>query len=387
VSLFRRQQRATTAAEYIPSRGAVAPTSITVTNDTALRHSAVWACLRTRANLISTLPVDQYRRVGGIQVEVPKQKILVTPGGDRVDICEWLYSTQIDLDRSGNAFGLITERDGFNFPSRIDLVPLSAVAVRVRAGEIVNYRIDGKDFSPDNVWHEKQYTIGGFPLGLSPVAYAAWSIGEYLSVQDFALDWFSNSTVPAGHLKNTARTLSESQAARHKETFLSNVKSGQPWVTGSDWDYQPLQAANQTTSWIEAKQYSVSDIARFFDVPGDLIDAVISGGTKITYANITQRNLQFLILHLAPAIIRREAALTRIVPQPRYIKFNTNALLRMDPMTQAQMFQLRINSRTLAPSEARAFYDEQPFTDAQLAEFDRLFGNPAAKAALPFGGN
>jgi HK97 family phage portal protein len=228
--------------------------------------------------------------------------------------------------------------------------------------------------------------VAGLPLGLSPVAYAAWSIGEYLSIQDFALEWFGNSTVPAGHLKNTGRTLTEDQAQRHKSTFLSNVSSGQPWVTGMDWEYQPLQAVNQTTSWIEAKEYSIADIARFFDVPGDMIDAVINGGSKITYANITQRNLQFLILHLAPAIIRRETALSRIVPQPRYIKFNTNALLRMDPETQASVIATRIKSRTLAPSEARALYDEQPFTESQVKEFTTLFGDPNAKAALPFGG-
>lgn len=387
MSLFRRQTaRTLTAADYIPQRASVSTSKVAVTNDSALRHSAVWACLRTRANLISTLPVDQFRRVNGVQVEVSKQTLLVNPGGENVDMCEWLYSTQFDLDRAGNAFGLITERDGFGFPSRIDLIPLSAVSVKVRGGQIVKYKIDGKDTDPKNIWHEKQYTVAGLPLGLSPIAYAAWSIGEYLSIQDFALEWFGNSTVPAGHLKNNARTLSEDQAARHKSTFLANVSSGQPWVTGMDWEYKPLQAVNQTNSWIEAKEYSIADIARFFDVPGDMVDAVINGGSKITYANITQRNLQFLILHLAPAIIRRETALSRIVPAPRYVKLNTNALLRMDPQTQAEVLKMRIDSRTLAPSEARLLYDEQPFTESQLAEFKTLFGDPNAKAALPFGG-
>ena len=92
-----------------------------VTNDTAMRHSAVWACLRLRADLVSTMPVDVYRRVAGVQVEVPTPPVLVTPGGERVGIQEWLYSSQFDLDRGGNCFGLITAKDGLGFPARIDL--------------------------------------------------------------------------------------------------------------------------------------------------------------------------------------------------------------------------------------------------------------------------
>ena len=386
MSLFK-QRAGTTATELIPARTSGSTRGgVVVTNETALRHSAVWACLRLRANLISTMPVDLYRRIDGIQFELTKPKLLVMPGGDKVDMAEWLYSTQVDLDRSGNCFGLITERDGFNLPARIDLLSLGSVSVVVKNGEIVNYRIDGELVGPRNVWHERQYTVAGLCVGLSPVAYAAWSIGEYLSIQDFALDWFGNSTVPVAHLKNTsARTLSEPQAQALKERFQSNVKAGQPWVTGNDWEYNPLQAANQQTDWIEGKQYGIADIARFFDCPGDLIDAAVSSG-NITYANVTQRNLQFLIQNLNPAVIRREGALTRASAQGRYVKLNTNALLRMDPETQAKVIAARIDSRTLAPSEARAIYDMTPFTEAQVAEFKTLFGDPAAKAALPIGG-
>src|SRR4051812_9290777 len=283
--------------------------TVTVNNETALRHSAVWACLRLRANLVSTMPVDLYRRVNGHQVEMPKPAVLVNPGGARVGIREWLYSTQFDLDRAGNCFGLITERDGRNNPARIDLLPLGDVSVIVKGGEVTGYRVSGEVLSPDKVWHEKQYTVAGLHVGLSPAAYAAWSIGEYLSIQDFALDWFGNSTAPAAQLKNTGMVLTEEQALHHKAVFQASVQAGQPWVTGKDWEYDPLTVANQANDWIEGKQYGISDIARFFDCPGDLIDAIVAGAST-PYANTPQRTLQFLIMPLQPAIPRRERALT-----------------------------------------------------------------------------
>jgi HK97 family phage portal protein len=388
VSLFRRREvSGPTADQMIPDRPGTGSGMAAVTNETALRHSAVWACLRLRANLISTMPVDLYRRVDGIQVEVPKPPVLVTPGGDEIEMPEWMYSSQFDLDRAGNTVGLITAKDGLGFPARIELVPIGDVAVRMRKGK-KTYRIGGKIYQPNEVWHEKQYTVAGLPVGLSPVAYAAWSISEYLSIQQFALDWFSGGAIPNAHLKNTAKQLTPEQADGAKQRFKAAVMNRDLFVTGNDWDYEMIQAEHAGADWIAAKQASIGDIARYFDCPSDLIDAAVSG-SSVTYANMTQRNLQFLVMSLGPAVKRREDALSRLTSRPRFVKLNTNALLRMDPQTQAAVLKTQIDGRMIAPSEARAFYDRMPFTEEQLAEFDRLFGKgttPAPTTATPQGG-
>lgn len=357
-----------------------------VTNDSALRQSAVWACLRLRADLVSTFPIDVYRKVQGLQVEVPKPPVLVTPGGSEVGIKEWMYSTEFDLDRAGNCFGIITERsgvigpDGRGLPGRVDLVELGTVTVRATGSQITKFKIGGKDYDPWDVWHEKQYTVAGLPLGLSPVAYAAWSIEESLNAQQFARDWFGAGIVPSGTLKNTSKTVDKRQAREVKDGFRAAVSNGDLFVHGVDWEYKPIQAVNQQAQFIEAQQYSNGDIARFFGVPGDLIDAAVSG-SSVTYANISQRNLQFLIMNLGPAVGRREDTFSRkLVSGPRYVKLNTDALLRMDPQTRASTIASQINSRTLAPSEARALEDRAPFTEDQLAEFDRLFGSRSVPA-------
>jgi HK97 family phage portal protein len=385
VSLFRRRDHAgQTADQMIPPRPGTSGGTAAVTNETALRHSAVWACLRLRANLISTMPVDVYRRVDGIQVEVPKPPVLVTPGGDEVEMPEWMYSSQFDLDRAGNTVGLITAKDGLGFPARIELAPIGDVAVRMRKGK-KTYRIGGKIYQPEEVWHEKQYTVAGLPVGLSPVAYAAWSISEYLSIQQFALDWFSGGAIPNAHLKNTAKQLTPEQADGAKQRFKAAVMNRDLFVTGNDWDYEMIQAEHAGADWIAAKQASIGDIARYFDCPSDLIDAAVSG-SSVTYANMTQRNLQFLVMSLGPAVKRREDALSRLTSRPRFVKLNTNALLRMDPQTQAAVLKTQIDGRMIAPSEARALYDRMPFTEDQLAEFDRLFGKgttPTPTTATP----
>jgi HK97 family phage portal protein len=381
--VFAREASITSPEELLAAqRGLRNGGGVAVNNDTALRHSAVWACLRLRADLISTMPIDVYRRVQGVQVEMPKPPVLVSPGGQRVGAQEWLYSTQVDLDRAGNAFGVISERsgvpgpDGHALPARIDLVALSDVTVRAKGAQITKYIVAGTEYEPWEVWHERQYTVAGLPFGLSPIAYAAWSIEESLNAQQFARDWFGGGAIPIAELKNAAKKIDPVEAKIVKDRFKAAISTGDLFVTGNDWEYKPIQAVAEQSAFIEARQFGLTDIARFFGCPSDLIDAVVSTG-HITYASITQRNLQFLTLHLGPAVARREDALTRgVVPGPRYVKLNRSALLAMDPEARARTVHARIASRTLAPSEARELEDLPPFTEAQLAEFDRLFGSP-----------
>ncbi|MFG2899533.1 phage portal protein [Streptomyces zaomyceticus] len=353
---------------------------IPITNETAMRHSAVWACLRLRADLVSTMPVDVYRKVDGIQVEVPKPPVLVTPGGAQVGIQEWIYSSQVDLDRAGNAFGLITERsgvigpDGRGLPARIDLLALGDVTIRGRGSEITKYIVGGTEYEPWEVWHEKQYTIAGMPLGLSPVAYAAWTLEEALSAQQFARDWFAGGAVPMAELKNTAKTINPDQAKVAKDMFNASVANGDLFVHGNDWEYKAIQAVASQSSFLEAREFAMTDIARFFGCPADMIDAAVSG-SSITYASITQRNLQFLIMNLGPAVARREGAFSRgLVSGPRVVKLNSDALLRMDPEARARTIAAQIISRTLTPDEGRALDNRPPLTDADYAQFAKLFG-------------
>ena len=377
---FTRDAQITSPEDLLAQSRERRSSRVHVTNDTALRNAAVWACLRLRADLVSSFPIDVYRYVDGIQVEVPKPPVLVSPGGLEVGIKEWMYSTEFDLDRGGNCFGIITERsgvigpDGRGLPGRIDLVELGSVTIRGNGATITKFVINGKEYEPWEVWHEKQYTVAGFPLGLSPVAYAAWTIEETLSAQQFARDWFAAGAVPLAELKNTAKVVDKDQARIAREQFKAAVDSSGLFVHGVDWEYKPIQAVASQSAFLEAREYGASDIARFFGVPGDLIDAAVSG-SSVTYANISQRNLQFLIMNLGPAVGRREDAFSRkLVSGPRFVKLNTDALLRMDPEARARTIGARITNRTLAPSEARALDNLPPFTEDQLAEFDRLFG-------------
>jgi HK97 family phage portal protein len=358
-----------------------------VSPDSAMRSSAVWACLRMRADMVSTTPLNQYRKVGSVEFPIPSSPFLLDPGGKGRGVEDWLYASQMDLDRSGNAIGTILARDGQGLPAVVELAAADKVGILGKGDTITKFRINGTLYEPGDVWHERQYVVPGIPLGLSPIAYGAYSIGNYLSAQEFVSNWFTGggASMPSGHLKNTGKILVDEEAQKIKARFRASVASGDVFVSGEDWEFTPVDVTGEGAAFLQTMQYGIADIARFMGLPADLIDAVGSKGT-ITYANVVQRNLQALIWYLQPVFERREAALSRATPKPRFVKFGTDAILRMDPPTRGAMLNAAIAAKRLAPSEARAQDNLPPFTPAQIQEFHDLgiVADPAASVASPF---
>ncbi len=226
--LFREsQRREATLDALLATRGLStrAGAASVVGPKKALKHSVVWGATRLRADLVSLMPVDVYRKVGRVGVEVPKPGVLVAPSsvaeGHPMGIGEWMYSSQTALDRTGNSVGIIRETDALGKPARIDLVDPDEVSFRCKGGRIVEYRVSGELVDAKYIWHERQFTVAGIPFGLSPIAAAALSLTAGLSAQEWAVAWFENGANPSAHLKNEAKVLAAGEAERIKRATAS----------------------------------------------------------------------------------------------------------------------------------------------------------------------
>jgi len=377
MSLFRQRGATSPANELLADRTAGRAAAAKVTTDQARRQSVVWAATRLRADLVSLMPVDAFRKssaAGGLAVEVPKPRVLVEPAeiadGHPMPIGEWMYSSQVSLDSSGNSFGVIRKTDALGLPAQIELVAVEDVVVKIKGGRITEYRIGGEKTDARHVWHERQFTVAGLPIGLSPITYAAMALAGGISAQEFALDWFANGAVPGAPLKNEEKVLDTRQAEITRSRFKAAVQAGDVFVSGKDWTYNPISAKAAESSFIEQMRYTDQDLCRFLGVPGDMVDVATEGG-HITYANVTQRNLQLLTMNLGAPIKRREDALSRLVPGDRYVKLNRAAVLAMDEKTRAELFKLRIQSRTMTPDEARPPEGRATPTRAAYAQIGR----------------
>jgi HK97 family phage portal protein len=351
-----------------------------VSRKRAMQNSIMWSATRLRANLISSLPLQVLKDYAGSAVPavMTKPRVLITPyewaTGHPMHISEFMYQTQTDLDREGNTFGVILERDGNRLPSKVLPVPVREVTLVHKNCEILGYLIGGVFYEPDQVWHERQYSTSDFPLGLSPIAHAAFSLESSVSAQEFALGWFRSGATPSALLTNKTAKVIDTEAEVAKRRWDATTSNGEIVVLGKDWEYTQVSSGAKAAQFLEQINASDVEIARFMDAPADLLDLHPSG-QSITYANITERHLQFLVLSLGPAIQRRETALGRLTLGDRYVKANTDAFLRMDPAARNEQLRLNKAARIATVTETRALLNLPPLTAAQIAEI-------AADAAL-----
>jgi HK97 family phage portal protein len=377
------KQRANSLADYGITRSSSRKTG-PISKSAAMSASAVWAATMLRAELISTLPIDVFKRLPGSDVLRPmvRPSVLISPDswgdGQPMSIVEWLAATQLDLDRFGNAFAIITSRDGNNLSRELRLVDARDVTVTGKGGQVTSYRVGDKSYEPRDIWHERQYVESGSPIGLSPIAAGARTLAAHLSALEFSLDWYSRGASPSMIVQNTTKDLEDGESNKIKRRITASMRDGEPAVFGKSWEVQIKNARATDVAFLEMIDHSVVEIARFFRVPARVIDAVVSG-QSVTYANLSQDMLHFLVLYLGPVITRRELALSRLVPGDRFVKLNSEAVLRMDPVTRRTLLMAEYLADVKTQDEVRALENLGPMPKS--ADTDKSLAARAAAAA------
>lgn len=355
------------------------------TQDTALRNSVWWACLMLRADVLSSFPLDVFRpAAGGLLTPVTRPGEFFSTPAPGLDRTEYMFGTSMDLDRYGNSVDIIRGRNAYGKITEIEPVTMgSQVRAVVNGAKVVKWRIGQEEYDPSDIWHQKQYTVKGQPLGLPTLAYSAYTMGIYNSAQQFALDWFGLGASPRGVLKsNKSDNVSASVRHAAKDQFKAATMAGDIFVTGREWEWTPAAADSMSPNFLAQQAESSRDVCRFLGVSASMVDVEVSTG-NITYANITQANLQWLITKIGPATERMQRSwTTHCTPEPWVVKFNTDALLRMDPQTRSTVLLAQLAAKAKTPTEVRALDNLPPYTPDQIAELDLFasMGKPAPVA-------
>lgn len=344
-------------------------------NELALTLSTVWACVRLRAELVSTFPIEVWAtRTGedGIDrlITRPTPKVLSKPGGERVDIVEWLYGSTVSLDMRGNFFGHIVARDANGIPTQIESLDPDFVNVYLDDAGAIQYRVNGRKVAdPATIWHERQNVWPGSVVGMSTISYAARSMGISIAAERFGSDWFRDGAHPSSVLMSD-QPIDESQAKTIKTKVLAALRGNrEPLVLGAGLKYAAMQVSPDESQFLATLEHGERAACRFFNVDPELV-GVTASGSSVTYANREQRMLDFLALRLNPTLVRRETSLSKLCPGGNRARFTTDTILRSDHKTETEVHVLRIAGKIEAPSEARAFMELPPATAPQLAEME-----------------
>lgn len=335
----------------------------------AMAIPAVWSAVRLRANIVASLPVQVYRRDPntGRAVRVPAAEtgVLAQPSST-FDMTSWLHASQVSLDMRGNSYGRIVARHPTtHLPTQVELVHPDTVTVRTDDEGFLRYTFAGRDVDTLDVWHERQNEVPGDECGVSPIAAAARALGIPLAAQHYGGEFYTDALHPSA-LMSSQDPIDEDAARIVKARVMATQDGREPLVLGGNWRWQQLAVNPSDAMFLDVMRYGAEDVARLFDVPGELIGAP-SQGSSVTYANREQRTQDLLALRLGPVIARRERALSRLTVRGQYVKLNTAALLRADLAGRYNSYQIGLRNGFLSFDDVADLEDREPLTAEQLA--------------------
>lgn len=364
----------------IPTNGQLAYLEgggVPMSAEIAMRHWAVWACVRIIADVISTLPVDAL--TGNSLLIEPLPTRLVTPSAYATKL-EWLWQVMASLLTRGNAYGLISATDRLGYPTQVDLISPTTVRIdKDKAGHKV-FKIANQTLSTEQVWHLPGPQLPGELEGLSPIKYAARTISVGLDAEQFGLDYFRNGIHPTATLE-TDQQVNADQAKEIKERVKQSMGRREMAVLGAGMKLNPWQITAEESQFLETQRHNTIAVAQIFGVPPEMLGAS-SRGASITYANREQRAQDFLNTAINPWLARLEESLSAWFPRGTYVKFNTNALLRSDTLQRYEAHQIAIRNNFELPSEARALENLPPLPGID----DKPLPSPSGSGGTSGGG-
>lgn len=334
--------------------------SASVTESTALTHSAVWAGTYLYADLISTLPFAGYRDVDGVPVRLRTQPQVIVDPAVSVSPIAWRTQLVVSLILRGNAFGLILTRDQFGFPTTIELQHPDSIRVEWDA-ETLTRRIwvDGVEVDPDDVWHVAINQIPGSPFGLSMIEKARQAIYGGVAASTYSNDIFTGGGHPSAILSvNSPIEKSDAEDIQNRLDQRLAERRGKALVVRGELTYTPIQISPADSQFLDATKASVQDVARFLRLPVELIGG--ESGSSMTYSNVESRAVDLLRYSIDPVLVRIEEALSMALPRPQYVKANRAALLRMTTTDRYAAHQRALADGWRNVNEVRALEELPP---------------------------
>jgi HK97 family phage portal protein len=379
--------------------GVSTASGVSVTPDSAMRLSAVSACVRLISESIGSLPLHVYRRKDNRSRErvtdLVQHRLLHDEPNRMMTSCVFRETLSAGVLCHGNAYAYI-ERNGAGDP--IQLLPIASPGVRIfkepNTGELAYaIQLDGKTFTVNqaNIIHVPGLSFDGIS-GMSPIKYGAQSIGLAIATERFGASFFGNGSMPSGTIEMPGAPTVEQQrnlltAWNAAYGGLRNAQKTAVLVGGAK--FSPISVNPDEAQFIETRKMQVSEIARWFRVPPHMIGDL----DRATFSNIEHQALEFVTHTLRPWLVRFEQEFNRKLfpsstsgqPSDLYCEFNVDGLLRGDIKARGEYYVRGRQWGWLSANDIRARENEEPIDggDTYLTPLNMVDTNkdPAADPA------
>lgn len=332
-----------------------------VNEETAMQISAVWAAVQLKAGTLASLALNFYDTEGDTErtrnVDGDLARLFRGKVNRYQTRMEFFETVCLNLYLTGNAYCLI-DRTGSRITSLLPIMSSQVDVDLLTDGSLVYTYRNGEDvtaYAEASVWHIK--LLGNGIKGLSPLRYAANSIGMAISGEEWADNIVGNGGKPTGVLTYD-KLLKDEQRKQIKEAF-KDLREGSRdalMVLEAGVKYEQISLSPQDVQLLEARRFQVEDLARFFDVPsvmindtsgsttwGSGIQEIIRGWYKLTMRKELERIEQSIIANLVPVADRSKVT----------VEFDFQELLRTEYEKRVEAGARAVNAGLITRNEWR----------------------------------
>lgn len=343
---------------------------VTVEVDTAVSHSAVYACVSLIANDIAKLPINIAENKGNYWTPVPHEfnALLRKPNHyqNRMQfVVQWISSKLLH----GNTYALKARDNRGRVVALYVLDPKTvtplvaddgAVFYCLKTNKLAGLALPDVTVPAREIIHDRFNCFFHPLVGLSPLTAAGLAASHALTIQNSSNTFFQNGSRPGGIL--TAPGAIDSDTARRlRQHWIDNYSgpnSGKVAVLGDGLKFEQMAVNAADAQLIEQLAFDAQDVCRAFHVPAWKIGA----GPSAPYTSSEATNLQYLSDCLQAHIESLELALDDGLELPPTLRteLDESSLLRLDTATRASVLATEINAGLLTINEARASQGRAP---------------------------
>jgi len=334
-----------------------------VTEETALRLSAVYACVRLISDTISTLPYDQYiRRDGQRSVYQPKDTWVGRPSTEMPKTTFW-KQVIVSLLLDGNAFVQIV-RSGNEI---VDLIPINPTQVRVdrRDGRKIFIVNETMVMDTTQILHVTEMMLPGQLRGVSRIKQAREALGLGLALEEYAAQFFGNGAFAGGVLEFPEK-LSPEQRKEIRETWNAQHQGprrahrvGMLWGGGK---FNPMTVNPAESQLVDQRRFAIEEVARIFRVPPFMLG--VSENAAMAFASIEQQQLFFRQHTIQPYVEMLEDHFQALLENPAtFVKFNMSSIVRADLSSRYNAYNTALLAGFMSVNDVRSLEDLGPVAD------------------------
>lgn len=383
--------------------GPPAKSGVAVNIDSAMRVTAVFACLRVISEGIAQLPLklQQVSPDGSKRLakEHPLYKKLFRKPNDFQTSFEWRETMMLHAGLDIGGFSVISRNSRGEV---LELLPVLPGRVRVIQDSDYSVKYEISDLAgrvttlpKSQVLHLKGPSWNTFSA-MPAVAQAREAIGLSIAAEENLSRLYSNGARPSGVLSND-KALAPEVMERIRRNFLEGYAGLQnafkTILLDAGWKFSQMSLSPVDSQTHESRKNQIEEICRVFRVFPQMVGY---GDKTSTYASAEQFFMAHVTHTLMPWIERFQQQLdadllTEDERDAGYeFKFNVSALLRGDAKSRAEYYSSGILNGWLARNEVRRLedFDPLPGLDEPLVPLNMATQSEkaaAAKTAQPGG--